>query len=180
MANPFTVVQAGIFATLPPLPGEISMAALICAALARRLASPPAKTGLLDRAWWSEAFNSVPLLSPSATVTGSVASPSPANMAALCLGTGVTADAPGGRDALADWISAISPQPVMLNSIAVTEAGDLIHLSLAFVDAVAGNFARTEAVIDASAANTGNLQSVFGAVQPLTTQPYYCSLRSGG
>lgn len=181
MSNPFSILQAGVFASVPDYQGEAPLSALMIAALANRMLRPPAQLGPLDKSWWSAAFNAIPMLSATSEVAGSLSSPTALAIATVCLGSGVIGDVPRGRDALAAWIAAQSELPTTLSCIAATGTTGLIHVSLAFIDVGAGTFARTDGVINAvSAASAKQLQSIFGATEPLADEPYHCSLASAG
>lgn len=178
MGNPFLAVQAGVFATVPSGDEEPSLAERICAALAARIAKVSPDQKRLDPVWWSEVFNNVPFLSAAAEVNGSLGADEAGRMAQVALGGGISAVEPAAVPALAAWIGALPLPPTLLNSMAVTcDASDLIHLSLAFIDAGLGSFRRTDATINAgTAANRGRLLSIFEAAPPLEAQPYFCRL----
>lgn len=177
MINPYLNVQAGVFVGLPGNQATPSLASQICAMLAHRVAEPPQGRGTLDRDWWSKAFNSIPLLSVTASANSTIPEATPATLAGLCLGVGVSGDVPGAQDNLARWIGAAHPLPTSLNSLAVTGTASVINLSLAFLDIAGGNVTRTDATINVGTpANRNVLQSVFGSEQPLGNEPYFCAL----
>jgi hypothetical protein len=178
MSNPFVIIETGVFASIAALESTPPMAALICATLAHRIATPPAGTPVLDKGWWSKVFNSIPLLNAATSVSGSIADAKPDNLASLCLGYGVVRDVPTAQQALARWIGAIAPQQISLNAIAVTGSASLINLSLAFLDIGTSAFVRTDATINSgTSANSKSLQSLFGSASPLTCEPYFCNLQ---
>ncbi|TCM16489.1 hypothetical protein EDF56_10768 [Novosphingobium sp. PhB165] len=177
MINPYISVQAGVFAGLPGNLGVPSLASQICAMLARRIAEPPQGRGVLAPDWWSQAFNSIPLLSVTASGTSSISGAKPATLAALCLGVGVVSDIPTAQDKLAKWISGGAVPPSSLNSLAVTGTASLINLSLAFLDVPGGSVTRTDGTINiGTPANKQQLQSIFGTETPLSNEPYFCAL----
>ena len=177
MSNPYVNVQAGVFVGLPGNPGIPSLASQICAMLARRIAEPPQGHDPLDREWWSQAYNSIPMLAITASGASSISEAKPAALAALCLGVGIVGDVPTAPDKLAKWISGSAVLPTTLNSLAVTGTGSVINLSLAFLDVAAGSVMRTDGTINtATPANKQQLQSLFGGEKTLSDEPYFCAL----
>lgn len=177
MNNPYISLEAGVFLGLPGNLGVPSLASQICAMLARRIAEPPQGRGALDPDWWSQAFNSIPLLSVTASATSSYSEAKPAALAALCLGTGVVGDAPTAQAKLAKWLTDAALLPTTLNSLAVTGAGSLINLSLAFLNVSGGTVTRSDGTINiGTPANKQQLQSIFGTEKPLSNEPYFCAL----
>ena len=145
--------------------------------LARRIAEPPQGHGVLDRDWWSQAFNSIPMLAVTASGTSSISEAKPAALSALCLGTGIVGDVPAAREKLAKWLSGAGVLTTNLNSLAVTGTGSVINLSLAFVDVTTGSVMRTDGTINtAIPGNKQQLQSIFGAEKALSNEPYFCAL----
>jgi hypothetical protein len=177
MTNPFLRSVAGVFMATADPSGNPTMAERLCAALARVIASEPAKG--LDPGWWRYAVSQVPQVALGADISGTVTLTDASALAGICLGPSIIKNVPRAQSVLTQWIKAI-PQPMALNSLTVAlGAAGSINISLTFVEYKASDdraapFRRTETLL-----NYGNqgiatgLQDVFGATAPLAQEPYY-------
>ncbi|MGE3538757.1 MAG: hypothetical protein AB7N91_15165 [Candidatus Tectimicrobiota bacterium] len=181
MTNPFLRSIAGVFIATTEPSGNPTMAERLCAALARAIASEPAKA--LDPAWWSYAVNQVPQLAPGAITRGTVSVADASALASVCLGSAITKDVPQAQGALTQWIETI-PQPAVLNSLTVAlGAASLMNVSLTFIGCDKANggqavsFRRTEMLLNCKSQTiAAGLQDLFGMTAPLSQEPYYCRI----
>jgi hypothetical protein len=181
MTNPFLRSVAGVFSATAG-PDEPTIAERICAALARKIGGDTGKR--LDPDLWSFVVDQVPGQVGAAAVSGTADLSDPVALASVCLSPAIIASVPGAKTALEGWLGTMPPLSALNSLVVALGVPGEISLSLTLVGQDPSNaaqtvsFRRQDAVIyTRNKAIEANIRGIFGAIKPLSAEPYYCPLQ---